>query len=218
MIKYLFSLSFLLAIGFMFTACEEEVAITESVDNFVNNSVYAMHERAGVGKKGCFEFVYPISITFPDGSVAEIDSLRDLKMTIRAWKEDNPDATGRPELNFPLDIVTQDGEVITVDDSDELKELKRECKGRFGGPHGPNLRDCFDLAFPVTILFPDGTTAEVGDPMTLKQTLRHWKHDNPGATERPTLEFPLEVVQDGDTLTVNSKEELHALKEECRGE
>ncbi len=67
--------------------------------------------------------------------------------------------------------------------------------------------------FPLTIQFPDGTTAEAADRAELKSLAREWKEANPDSEERPAIVFPIDVtLEDGSTVTVNSKEELKALR------
>lgn len=81
------------------------------------------------GKYKCFSIVYPVSITFEDGTTAEVESRRDFKTTVRAWRADNPDATEKPSLVFPISVETEDGTVVEVANADELAELKASCRG-----------------------------------------------------------------------------------------
>lgn len=210
-----FSWIFVVAFAAFFTSCERDNALTDTViENFTNTSIEAMERGGNLGRRGCFEFVFPISIAFPDGTTAEVGSYEELKETIRTWKENNPDAEERPHLVFPLEVVNPEGEVISVADFQELRALAREC--RPNGPGGGHGRHCFKPVFPLSIAFPDGTTAEAEDRRALKQLVREWKQNNPDAEERPQFVFPVDVeMEDGTIVTVNSAEELQALKEEC---
>lgn len=204
----------------VFSSCENEVTSSDT-EEYVDEVVFRMEESGNMGKYGCYSFVFPISISFPDGTTADVEDYDGLKETIRSWKEDNPDATERPELGFPLEVLSEDGEVITVADKDELHELRMSCRRDFfqrrgHKGHGGRCQPCFEIVFPLTILFPDGTTAEAADRMALKDLAREWKENNPDATERPEIQFPVTVeYEDGSTATANSKEELKTLKEEC---
>lgn len=81
-----------------------------------------------------------------------------------------------------------------------------------GGHH-----QCYEVIFPITVLFPDETSQEVADREELLATLKAWKQDNPGAGERPTLDFPIEVINaDGDTVTVESKEQAKEMRKNCK--
>ncbi len=225
MSKYSFKLLMVLAVVtslFAFNSCNKDESLTnsEDVSNFVNETVYNFQRDGNCGKFGCYEFVFPITIVFPDETTSEVESYDALKETLKAWKEANPDATERPSLSFPLEVVSEDGEIISVASREELRELARECirgffKGRGRPGHGKG-DFCFKLVFPLSIAFPDGTTMEVEDRRDLRSTLREWKAANPDAEERPTLAFPITVeMEDGTQVSVESSEALQELKESC---
>jgi hypothetical protein len=123
-----------------------------------------------------------------------------------------------------LQVIDEEGEVITVSTQEELMELRQACRRSFYDHMGPRGHRghghfCFRLSFPLTVEFPDGSTTEVEGPRDLHATLHEWKRNNPEATERPEIVFPITVIlEDGTETTVESREDLAALKESCRGE
>ena len=69
----------------------------------------------------CFDYVYPIAFTMPDGSSIEIPSDDETSwMSIRAYYEANP-SDEEPVLQYPIDIIfrTEEGEVTFTMDSEE---------------------------------------------------------------------------------------------------
>jgi hypothetical protein len=225
MLKNLMKLTWMFAaaaaLTLFFTACEKESATSsEEVENYTDLSMFQLQERAGCGRRGCFEFVFPITIVFPDETEVEVEDYAGLREAIRTWKTDNPDATERPSLAFPIEVVARNGEVISVEDQVALLKLRKRCRWVFG-PHRPGYggRHCFRLTYPLEVAFPDETTATADKPRELQRLLREWRHNNPNAEERPELVFPLTVkMQDGTTVEVESKEALEALKESCSDE
>jgi hypothetical protein len=223
MFKNLFKLNALVALFIigLFSSCSEEASPVD-VDNYVTEATYEIQKAHRIGKPGCFEVVFPLTIELPDGTTAEADSYANIKEVIRAWKEANPDVDGRPTLVYPIEVMTEDGELISLNDKAELIELLKECRASFiDGPrdhhnHG-KFRACFDVEFPVTLTFPDGTTAEAASGKEVKMLLRNWRKENPDSAERPTLNFPIAIVyEDGTSETINSKEELIEAKKACR--
>jgi hypothetical protein len=213
----------LMTIG-LFTSCEKDSDLTTSVvdiDNYVDSTMYDMQRNANCGRFGCYELVFPITLNFPDGTSAEVDSYEDLRETLYAWKEANPEAGERPVLAFPIDLLTEDGEVVTVENREELGELRRACRRDFwrnNGPRGHRNRPmfCFKPVYPLSLTFPDGTITEVEDLQEMKDVLRTWKSENRDAEGRPKFVFPMEVeYEDGTTATVESPADIRALKEEC---
>ena len=72
------------------------------------------------------------------------------------------------------------------------------------------------MVFPVTLEYPDGTTAEAEDRQALHQLLREWRMNNQGAEDRPSIAFPRDVMlEDGTVVTVNNEDELQALIDAC---
>lgn len=225
MLKNLMKLTWMLAavaaLSLFFTACEKQnVTSSTEVDNYTDLAMFEMQERAGCGERGCFEFVFPLTIIFPDATEVEVDDYEALRDAIHTWKTDNPDATERPTLAFPIEVVSQDGEVISVADSAALMQLRQRCRRNFG-PHRPGHggKHCFHLVFPLDVAFPDGTTATAATPRELQQLLREWRRNNQDAESRPELVFPLTVeMQDGSQVQVDSKEALQELKDTCSSE
>lgn len=80
--------------------------------------------------KPCFRIVYPISILFPDETTVEVEARKDLKIAIRAWKKDNPDAEVRPSIVFPITVMFEDEATQTVESREELKQLKQDCRDK----------------------------------------------------------------------------------------
>lgn len=205
----------------LLTSCNPDEVLNESfVEDYVTNGVTALHDASACGRFGCFEFVFPIDVTIGgvSQSVADYDELR---TALRDYIQNNPsDSLERPSLNFPLDVVKDDGTILTISDRSEMKRLILSCVRDFIGRRhrrGGNGGDrCFSLTFPVTIEFPDSTTTSVADRQEFKQAVRQWKADNPNSTDRPTLAFPITVeLEDGTTQTVNDRTELQALKDTC---
>ena len=207
----------------LFTACQKDNLVDNTTsENFVDQAVFSLQAGGNIGTSGCYELVFPISITFADGTSQEVSSYEELRSTIREWKENNPDSEERPTFAFPIEMIGEDGTLISVADQEELKEIKLACNGgRFGrdrprNGHARNCSACFELVFPVSLSFPDGSSTEVADRTALKAAARAWKEANPESEERPSLVFPLEVLlDDGTTQLVESEEDLQALRESC---
>lgn len=210
-----------LAIAALVVACNKSSELT--TEEAVDQTLYDVQERGNMGRFGCYELVFPVTVTLPDGAAADVNSYDEMKQTLRAFFAANG-SQFRPRISFvfPVSVISQDGEIITVDSETGLQRLRAECtRATFGNHnprgHGDRRLSCFDIVFPMTIQFPDGTTTEAADRQALHQLIRVWRQNNPDATERPHLVFPITVkmTDDGTIVTVNSREELRALKAGC---
>ncbi|MEQ1744915.1 MAG: hypothetical protein ABMA02_05795 [Saprospiraceae bacterium] len=214
------------AVVAFFFACNKTDDLT--IDEAMDEVLYSVQERGGMGRYGCFELVFPVSITLPNGTTVEVDSYDAIKQQLRTYFEANggrrPRGGMRNHLNFvfPISVVSQDGDVITVEDEAALLALRAECGGTFGshGPrgHGQHGLSCFEIVFPITIELPDGTTQQADSRQAIHQIMRTWKQNNPGVQGRAKVVFPITVkmASDGTLVTVNSREELRALKAGCQ--
>ncbi len=155
-------------------------------------------------RRSCFRIAFPFSVTMPDASVITLASRSD-KSLIRQWYADNPSATAKPTIVFPIEIEYQDGTTATINSQAELETARTECK---------TVR-CFDLVYPFSVTMPDASviTLQTRDDRSL---IKQWYRDNPGVNQRPTLVFPVDIeYQDGTVITINSQDELNAAKNNC---
>jgi hypothetical protein len=148
---------------------------------------------------------------------------------------------GKLRLVFPVDVINSAGEAVVVEDPEQMHLILEECgivrppdhngkpnlgfgpkhgKGGPGGPGGWTFQEvpkCFEIVFPLTVIFPDESTAEVADKTALHDAWKAWKEANPGVKGGPEFDFPIQVIKNGETepITISSKEELKALRKSC---
>ncbi len=203
----------------LFASCEksELESLNYSLDDTLYSEAYhGDKEHSRHKEERCFQLVFPVSVSFPDGNAVMFDSREDLRSGLKAWKADNPTAEERPEFDFPLEVTLDDGNSQTVDSQDALQALKEACsEGKEN--EGSRRRKCFQLVFPVNLVLPGGEVIAVTDRAAFRSTIKDWKEDNPTADERPELGFPVDVeYRDGEVITVSSAEEMKTLKQACR--
>ena len=164
----------------------------------------------------CFDLSLPVSYTMPDGSTITVSNEEDWG-AIKSWYDENPESEEKPVLQFPVNVEFDD-ETVTVNSEEELRELKQEC-----WRDESEERQCFELVFPVTFIMPDASTITVDtDDDAGWQPVKDWYEANPDSDERPTLQFPVDIIyetEDGDsTLSINNDEEMENVKIRCREE
>lgn len=176
------------------------------------------------GDKGfCFEIVFPYTLIFSDSSTITLNSKEDLQL-VRDWYEANPDVRERPELLFPIEINYGDTLRVTINNEEELNEARANCKNYQRGARGESeergaRRDrepCFQLVFPYAFTMPDSSIITINSQED-GQLIRDWYAANPRTQERPTLNFPVDIIfEDGSTQTINTEEEFDTTREACR--
>jgi hypothetical protein len=225
-----------LFVGFCIQSCSNDSDLsTTTEETFAEDEIADLQNRSLTGKGGCFELIFPVSILLPDGSEVEVADYASMKLAAKEWKKNNPTFVGkvRTQFVFPIEIINQAGETVTIATKEELDLVREECKtvrdsikggghGGHGGPghgggNGGHGKECFKISFPVSVLFPDGTKSSFDSGKAMKTALREWRKANPDATVRPALEFPITVtLPDGSTQVIASQEELTTLKNDCK--
>lgn len=224
----------LFALAGFFTSCQQENGVAD-VENFVLQSTMGIEDQCGAGRAGCYELVFPITLQFADSTTAVVNNYDEMKLAIRTWFEANGSGMGngghhggghhgnggpsglvRPVIVLPFQVITETGEIITIETVEQLREIRALCNP--GGPGGNGGGPCFTLNFPITVIFADSSVVTVNSKEELRAATHAWHLNNPGQRPHPEFVFPFSVtLQDGTIVTVNNREELRALKEECRG-
>jgi hypothetical protein len=157
--------------------------------------------------RDCFDFIFPLSLTVPDGTSITLESTTDWSL-IRTWYQENPDADERPAFDYPLDIQYGDT-VITLNNKEELIRARASCEVDTADGR------CFAFNFPISFIMPDESeiTLESRNDWLL---VRQWYRANPDAEGRPDLVYPVEITfEDGSSATINSDEEMLRARETC---
>ena len=75
---------------------------------------------------------------------------------------------------------------------------------------------CFELNFPITLIYPDSSTIDVNSEEELFTTIEAYYETNEDAEEDIDVQFPINItLTDGTVQPINSEEELEAALEAC---
>ncbi len=179
---------------------------------FADESLQSISLETRSGPGGCYEILFPINIDLPDGTTLEAESFRDAKDQIKDWRQNNLDVQGRAQIAYPVELINDNGEIISADDRLELRRIIVACQRDGRG----QARHCFEVVWPISIEFADNTQTEVNSRREAKLAVRQWRRDNPDSAAMPQIVWPITVeMEDGSQLSINSREELKTLKEDC---
>ena len=200
-------------VDILFETRDGSITVTVTNDEEMRNAYLRCGGRYDDNRE-CFELVLPVSFVMPDGSTITVENDSGW-VDLRSWYETNPDSEGRPELQYPVDILFDD-ETVTINNAEEMNMVKREC-----WEYEDEGRECFGLVYPVTFIMPDGSSIVVAtDDEDGWQEVKNWYDANPESEERPTLQYPVDIIYrtiDGNsTVTINNEEEMEAAKDDCR--
>jgi glutathione peroxidase-family protein len=198
---------------FIFTACEKSDSASDK--NFEKDE-WEITDKEGddKDKKDCFNLIYPVTYTMPDGTNISGDDEEALWGAIKVWYENHPDVKEEPSLNYPIQIAFPDSDVpVTVNNEEEKNEIKKE---KCDYADDKDIKDCFNLIYPVTYTMPDGTNISGDDEEVLWGAIKVWYENHPDVKEEPSLNYPVQIAfPDSDVpVTVNNEEEMMEIKKE----
>ena len=89
-------------------------------------------------------------------------------------------------------------------------------KGRGFGSNEKEDWECFTLEFPVSFNMPDGSLVIVeSDDEESWAEIKAWYETNSDSEEKPTMQFPVEILFDEESLVIENQEEMRSAYQEC---
>jgi uncharacterized protein YktB (UPF0637 family) len=164
-------------------ACQEST--TEDIETIEAQETLNQEEVLSMAKT--MVITYPVNAITNTSTTTTIHNDFDM--------EEYAVATSRPKITFPFEI-TIDGEVITVNDAIQLKELIKRNKDH----------EKPELVYPISVELEDNTTQEIADKEALRAYL-----DSLDEGVKPVFVVPLSVFVNGATIQVSDEDELKAL-------
>lgn len=125
-------------------------------------------------KAECFNFVYPLTFSMPDGSTIT-GNKEELSTAMKEWYEAHPDSKEKPVLQYPIYIIYPDGSSTNIASEEELKDAYHACKNEDGNhddddddgndDDGNDQYDCPDIKadFGDECTRDDGTVGVVNE-------------------------------------------------------
>ena len=101
------------------------------------------------------------------------------------------------------------------------KDRDKDDKDRDKGDKDWDREDkekCFELVMPFTLIMPDSSLIII-ETENDREKVEEWYKNNPDSKDRPSLEYPVDVVIETDegehTITVNSDDEMKKIIGRC---
>jgi hypothetical protein len=151
----------------------------------------------------CFQFVFPLTLSYNDGTVITVASEQGL-LDILAAETETLFIIG---IAFPFQ-VQQQGAVLTIEDETAFFALVEGCG--FNTINDDVLQfGCFEMVYPISIINGNGATVVVESQGELESLLI--------LDDVTDLVFPFNVIQNNQTITIDNLNELFDLYDDCDG-
>ena len=106
---------------------KDETTVTINNDDEMRGAYRHCGGRDDDRDRECFALVYPVTFIMPDGSTITVADREDWA-ELKAWYEANPDSEERPTLQYPVDITYRDGTTQTINNDEEMRIAKEDCR------------------------------------------------------------------------------------------
>ena len=150
----------------------------------------------------CYSIVYPIQVYNDNDTIQIVDSIA----LIDVIEEEEYDA-----LILPIDIIDNDGIIINVLDSENLKQLSEECEDEEDVDFNElveSIEECFSLVFPLDVKATGNNsfTANNQDELNLLIEDENIK----------SFIYPIQLIdENNETIDVNNRGKLNQLVKDC---
>ncbi|HFA51294.1 MAG TPA: hypothetical protein ENJ95_19955 [Bacteroidetes bacterium] len=189
------------------------IAKKSTMANLVAKSNNQVGNFEGDCETLCFEITFPVTVNLPGGTTETATNEEELTTIFDNWYMANPDSQDDPSLSFPFEVTLADGTTRSITSDVEFEALLETCFD------GGIWEECFTINFPVTLVYPDGTTAPANNNVEMLELFIQWEMDNPNAEEYPTLAYPVEItLADGSVQVIDDEAEIDAVFEDCLGD
>lgn len=218
----LLALSLTLVLGGCQKEEEEFIDETENPDTFTANSnltqlLLSASQNDGsednvIDGSDCTALVYPVNVV-ANGQELTLESVADIA-TVEAIFDQFPDDTDTLELLFPITLITEDFETITVNNQAEWDAALANCVNNIIDTYA-----CVEFQYPISC-FIYNETNEQTNTITLT-TNYEWFEYLIYLQEGiyVAIDYPMTLVVNGETVVVNSNQELNdaIVQADCSG-
>ena len=181
----------------------------------------------------CFTFVFPVSVTYPDGNTVAYESDTSLYNAIDSWYESNVESDQDPMIVFPVSVTFEDGTVQEVTNDEDLCDLFFSCYDDWEDEEAWedfeedewedecddfDHDDCFEIQFPIMVRVGD-TTYTFGSWEEADSVVYDLIEDLVEGEELDAeLVFPINLLVDGEVVVINTEADLEAIEDDCYDE
>jgi hypothetical protein len=149
----------------------------------------------------CFSVVFPVEV-FANGQKLTLESINDLRLVQEIFDQ-FPSDTDVLDIVFPIQVVTEDFTTIDVANANDFASLISNCTNSIADTYA-----CVDFVYPINCFIYNNNNEQTGS-ITLNDAhewLDYLLYLQEGIYI--AINYPMSVVVNGQTIVVNSNQEL----------
>lgn len=175
----------------------------KKVNNIAGKNALAMQDQAL-----CFNFVYPITLSYNNGTQISVANFAGL-LEILASETSSLYIDG---IVFPFQ-VQEEGTISTINNEAEFFALLQQCALAQTVNELVFDFSCYSIVYPIQIINANNQTVSINSQAELMQYASSPAGGN--ATYQLNLVFPISVVQNNQTIVIHDLYEFFELNNDC---
>ncbi len=174
---------------------------------------------------GCYQITFPFDVVLADGTVVTVeDHMQYCDLLLSGQIVD---------FSYPITVIDEDGNEITVNSAEELNELLEDCDY---GNGGPNIGDdiwillegtypwdstgmgCYSINYPLSLTGYDFDGNAIVEGVVMEEAgIYEFLNSNPNEVAFIGLQYPVSVTlsEDQSVVELNAIEDIFDLLEGC---
>ncbi|RKS01936.1 hypothetical protein [Flavobacterium sp. 102] len=172
------------------------------------NNINGKNELSTQDQAFCFNFVFPLNLSYNNGTVVTVSSYEGLIAVLTS----ETSTFYFEGIQFPFQ-VQQEGVITTIDDEAEFFALILDC-------NFPTVNNfvfdftCYDIVYPISIINANNETVVIETQVELMQYV---STPTGVSTYQLNIVFPISIEQNGLTIVVNDLYEFFEINNDCAG-
>ncbi len=139
----------------------------------------------------CFDFVYPISVVYNDGTVQSLANDNEFAQAIA----NQSNQSYIIDYVYPFDI-SQNGTVTTINNETDFMDAIDSCSSLIDFTLGQ--MSCFDLVYPISVEMSDGSIVVANNQQEFEALFASQ------SIYPVDMVYPFDIIQSGSTITITN--------------
>lgn len=158
----------------------------------------------------CFDFVYPITLSYNTGTTVIVNSLEE----IIALLQTESSTAYLDAIAFPFQIQPSNGDpVITITNEADFETLNLNCGDDYSFDDEITEAECYQFQFPFSVINNNNQVFEVVNLASLYNLL-----ENPTSGNIVDFVYPISLTVEGETVVVDNMYGFIEILSLCYGE
>ena len=169
----------------------------------IANNITDKNGNSTTSNPFCFEFVYPITLSYNTGTTVTVSSLQGL-LTILAGENPSLFIDG---ISFPFQVM-HGGAIQTISTEGQFISLLMSCG--FNTINNDLLNSfCFDIVFPITLINPNNQIVAIASHAEFISYL------SDPTVAQSQIAYPISVIYQNQTIVIDNIYEMYQMINNC---